>query len=63
MSETRVMQTVPLLRKIDAVTIPVPDLDAGLALYRDQLGHELRRRNDAIGQAGLELPIATPRLS
>jgi catechol 2,3-dioxygenase-like lactoylglutathione lyase family enzyme len=56
MSETRVMQTVSLLHKIDAVTIPVPDLDAGLAFYRDQLGHELRWRNDAIGQAGLELP-------
>jgi catechol 2,3-dioxygenase-like lactoylglutathione lyase family enzyme len=51
MSETRIMRTVPLLRKIDAVTIPVPDLDAGLGFYRDRLGHELRWRNDAIGQA------------
>jgi predicted enzyme related to lactoylglutathione lyase len=50
------MRTVPLLRKIDAVTIPVPDLDAGLDFYRDRLGHELRWRNDAIGQAGLGLP-------
>lgn len=50
------MRTVPLLRKIDAVTIPVPDLDAGLGFYRDRLGHEMRWRNDAIGQAGLGLP-------
>jgi len=55
-SETCIMRTVPLLRKIDAVTIPVPDLDAGLGFYRDRLGHELRWRNDATGQAGLGLP-------
>jgi predicted enzyme related to lactoylglutathione lyase len=56
MSKTRIMRTVPLLRKIDAVTIPVPDLDVGLGFYRDRLGHELRWRNDAIGAAGLGLP-------
>src|SRR5215471_1340317 len=50
------MRTVPLLRKIDAVTIPVPDLDTGLGFYRDRLGHEMRWRNDATGQAGLGLP-------
>jgi predicted enzyme related to lactoylglutathione lyase len=50
------MRGHPLLRKIDAVTIPVPDLDAGLAFYRDRLGHELRWRNDAIGAVGLALP-------
>jgi predicted enzyme related to lactoylglutathione lyase len=50
------VRTVPLLRKIDAVTIPVPDLDAGLAFYRDRLGHELRWRNDAVGQVALALP-------
>src|SRR6516225_4346485 len=50
------MRTDPLLRKIDAVTIPVPDLDAGLGFYRDRLGHEMLWRNDAIGQAGLGLP-------
>jgi len=49
------MSTTPLFQKIDAVTIPVPDLDAGLRFYRDSLGHELRWRNDAIGQAGLAL--------
>ena len=46
----------PLLRLVDAVTIPVPDLDEGLRFYRDQLGHQLLWRNDAIGQAGLVLP-------
>jgi predicted enzyme related to lactoylglutathione lyase len=50
------MPAGPLLRKIDAVTVPVPDLDAGLAFYRDRLGHQLLWRNDAVGQAGLALP-------
>jgi predicted enzyme related to lactoylglutathione lyase len=50
------MSATPLLQKVDAVTIPVPDLDAGLRFYRDSLGHELRWRNDAIGQAGLAMP-------
>jgi catechol 2,3-dioxygenase-like lactoylglutathione lyase family enzyme len=46
----------PVLRKIDAVTVPVPDLDSGLTYYRDRLGHPLLWRNDAIGQAGLGMP-------
>lgn len=50
------MRAEPLLRKVDAVTIPVPDLDVGLRFYRDQLGHEMRWRNDALGQVGLGLP-------
>ena len=50
------MSTTPLLQKVDAVTIPVPDLDAGLRFYRDSLGHQLRWRNDAIGQVGLGMP-------
>jgi predicted enzyme related to lactoylglutathione lyase len=50
------MQTGPLFQKVDAVTIPVPDLDAGLRFYRDSLGHQLRWRSDEIGQAGLGLP-------
>jgi predicted enzyme related to lactoylglutathione lyase len=49
------MSATPLFQKVDAVTIPVPDLDAGLRFYRDALGHELRWRNDDIGQAGLAL--------
>lgn len=46
----------PLLQYVDAVTVPVPDLDAGMAFYRDVLGHELIWRNDAVGQAGLRTP-------
>jgi predicted enzyme related to lactoylglutathione lyase len=49
------MSTTPLFQMVDAVTIPVPDLDAGLRFYRDSLGHELRWRHDDIGQAGLAL--------
>ena len=50
------MPVTPLLQKVDAVAVPVPDLDAGLRFYRDRLGHELRWRNDQIGQAGLAMP-------
>lgn len=38
------------------MTVPVPDLDTGLRFYGDALGHRLKWRNDAVGQAGLELP-------
>ena len=50
------MSATPLFQMVDAVTIPVPDLDAGLRFYRDSLGHQLRWRHDDIGQAGLALP-------
>jgi catechol 2,3-dioxygenase-like lactoylglutathione lyase family enzyme len=50
------MRPLPLLRRIDAVTIPVPDLDSGLRSYRDALGHSLAWRADTLGQAGLRLP-------
>ena len=50
------MDRDPPLRKIDAVTVPVPDLDAGLAFCSNALGHRLRWRNDELGQAGLGLP-------
>jgi predicted enzyme related to lactoylglutathione lyase len=50
------MSTPPLLRTVDAVTVPVPGLDEGLHFYRDRLGHDLLWRNDAIGQAALRLP-------
>lgn len=50
------MTAPPLLRKVDAVTVPVPDLETGLAFYRDALGHPLLWRDDARGQAGLGLP-------
>jgi predicted enzyme related to lactoylglutathione lyase len=50
------MRNAPLLRKVDAITVRVPDLDSGLLFYRDGLGHELRWRNDEIGQVALALP-------
>jgi predicted enzyme related to lactoylglutathione lyase len=50
------MKTSPLLQKVDAITIPVPDLGTGLRFYRDALGHELLWRHHRIGQAGLGLP-------
>ena len=43
----------PLLPCVDAVTIPVPDLDTAMAVHRDALGHELVWRNEAVGQAAL----------
>src|SRR3954468_22507068 len=52
----------PVLRAIDAVMITVPDLDSGLAFYRDRLGHRLRWRNDQIGQAGLGLPDSSTEI-
>jgi predicted enzyme related to lactoylglutathione lyase len=44
----------PLMRKVDCIRLYVPDLDAGLAYYRDQLGHELIWRTE--DQAGLRMP-------
>jgi lactoylglutathione lyase len=45
---------MPLLRKVDCVRLYVPDLEAGLAFYRDKLGHELVWRTATA--AGLRLP-------
>ena len=50
------MATGGLLRRVDAVTVPVPDLDEGLRFYAGVLGHRLNWRDDARGQAGLALP-------
>jgi lactoylglutathione lyase len=44
----------PLMRKVDCVRLYVPDLDAGLVYYRDQLGHELIWRTER--EAGLRMP-------
>jgi predicted enzyme related to lactoylglutathione lyase len=49
------MSAAPLLSGVDSVTVPVPDLDAGIAFYRDRLGHPLLWRDDELGQAGLGL--------
>jgi predicted enzyme related to lactoylglutathione lyase len=50
------MSVPGILRKVDAVTVGVPDLDTGIHFYVDVLGHRMKWRNDGIGQAGLELP-------
>lgn len=44
----------PQIRKVDAIRIHVPDLGAGLAFYRDRLGHQLIWRT--AHAAGLRLP-------
>jgi predicted enzyme related to lactoylglutathione lyase len=42
-----------LFKDVDCLQIPVPDLEAGLAFYRDALGHQLIWRTDTA--AGLRL--------
>ena len=44
----------PLFRKLDCLRVPVPDIESGLAFYRDRLGHELVWRSET--QAGLRMP-------
>jgi predicted enzyme related to lactoylglutathione lyase len=56
------MRNVPVLRAVDAVTVPVPDLDQGLAYYRDELGHAVIWRNDEVGQVALRLPESSAEL-
>ena len=51
---------MPLLRKVDCVRLYVPDLEEGLAFYRDQLGHELIWRTETA--AGLCLPESEAEL-
>jgi predicted enzyme related to lactoylglutathione lyase len=49
-----------LIRKVDCVRLYVPDLEAGLAFYRDRLGHELIWRTGTA--AGLRLPESQAEL-
>jgi catechol 2,3-dioxygenase-like lactoylglutathione lyase family enzyme len=51
-----------LLRAVDAVTVRVPDLDAGIVFYGETLGHQLSWRNDEIGQAGLQTPDSSTEI-
>jgi lactoylglutathione lyase len=46
--------TRPLFLKVDCLSLPVKDLEAALAFYRDRLGHELIWRNKT--GAGLRMP-------
>jgi predicted enzyme related to lactoylglutathione lyase len=45
--------TPPLFHKVDSLQLPVPTLDAGLAFYRDALGHQLLWRTELA--AGLRM--------
>jgi predicted enzyme related to lactoylglutathione lyase len=44
----------PLLGKVDCIRLSVPDLEEGLAFYRDRLGHQLIWRTEE--SAGLQMP-------
>jgi predicted enzyme related to lactoylglutathione lyase len=48
------LQLEPLVQKVDCIRLYVADLEAGLAFYRDRLGHELIWRTREA--AGLRLP-------
>jgi predicted enzyme related to lactoylglutathione lyase len=48
------------LRAVDSVQLPVPDVDAALAFYRDRLGHALLWRTDTA--AAVRLPGTTAEL-
>jgi predicted enzyme related to lactoylglutathione lyase len=44
----------PLMQTVDCIRLYVTDLEAGLAFYRDRLGHELVWRSDEA--VGLRMP-------
>ena len=50
----------PLFRQVDAIELAVPNLDDGLAYYRDRLGHDLIWRTETA--AGLRLPSTDAEL-
>ena len=50
----------PVFRKVDCLSLPVPDLGAALAFYRDELGHELVWKTE--DSAGLRLPDGAAEL-
>jgi len=54
------MTTTALLQKIDSIRIPVPDIETGLAFYRDLLGHVLIWRLP--NGAGLRMPGSNTEL-
>ena len=63
---TRPARTGGLFRTVDCVQLPVPDLDAALAFYRDRLGHPLLWRTGTAAALRLpgsdtELVLATDR--
>ena len=46
----------PLIKKVDCLRLPVPDLDSGLAFYRDGLGHEVAWQTET--SVGLRMPAS-----
>jgi len=63
---TQPTEPAGLLRKVDCVQLPVPDLEGGLAFYRDRLGHELLWRTETaaglrLGDSDTELVLQTQR--
>ena len=50
----------PLLSKVDCVQLAVPDLEAALVFYCDQLGHKVIWRTDQA--VGLRLPSSDTEL-
>jgi predicted enzyme related to lactoylglutathione lyase len=56
----RMPDSGPLFRDVDCVQIPVPDLAAGLAFYRDALGHQLIWQTETA--AGLRLADSATEL-
>jgi len=52
--------TEPFFRKVDCIRLFVPDLEAGLTFYRDQLGHPLIWQTE--NEAGLRMPGADSEL-
>jgi predicted enzyme related to lactoylglutathione lyase len=50
----------PLFQKIDCIRLYVSDLEAGIAFYRDRLGHALLWRTDTA--AGLRMPATDAEL-
>ena len=49
-----------LIRKVDCIRIPVPNLEAGLEFYRDSLGHDLIWRTKT--SIGLRIPESEAEL-
>jgi lactoylglutathione lyase len=50
----------PLIRTVDCVRLPVPSIEAGLAFYRDALGHSLLWRTETA--VGLSIPESNAEL-
>jgi predicted enzyme related to lactoylglutathione lyase len=50
----------PLFRKVDCLSLPVPDLDKALAFYAEGLGQELLWRSESA--AGMCLPDSNAEL-